>query len=146
MQTRLNKETEQVWTRLVTVTGVLMDRVEAALKDQGLPPLSWYDVLLEVERAGPSGIRPYEIKDRLLLPQYGTSRLLKRLTEAGYVETGLCDDDGRGQVISITESGRDVRRRMWPVYAGALRENVQSKLTADEAQTLTALLSRLDPV
>lgn len=145
MPTRLNKDTELVWTRMVSITGALVDRVEAALKEQGLPPLSWYDVLLEVERAGPDGIRPFEIKERLLLPQYGTSRLLKRLAEAGLVATSDCEADGRGQVVTLTDRGRDIRGRMWPVYAGALRENVEARLTPEEARQLSDLLSKLRP-
>lgn len=128
------------------VSGLLLDRIESALKKEGLPPLSWYDVLLEVERAGPGGIRPFEIKERLLLPQYGTSRLLKRLTETGYVTTSDCVEDGRGQVVTITPSGRDIRARMWPIYSATLRTDVQEKLTDAEAEQLAELLGKLRPI
>ncbi|RVU33883.1 MarR family transcriptional regulator [Hwanghaeella grinnelliae] len=145
MPKRLNKSAELVWTRMVSISGILVDRIEANLKDEGLPPLSWYDVLLEVERAGPGGIRPFEIKERLLLPQYGTSRLLKRLADAGYVTTADCVADGRGQIVTITPAGRDIRAQMWPVYANALRTDVQEKLTGEEAEQLAALLGKLRP-
>ena len=145
MPNRVSKNAELVWTRMVAVSGLLLDRIEAALKKEGLPPLSWYDVLLEVERAGPGGIRPFEIKERLLLPQYGASRLLKRLTEAGYVATADCVEDGRGQVVTITPSGRDIRARMWPIYSAALRTDVQEKLTDAEAEQLAELLGKLRP-
>lgn len=143
MPKRLNQNAEQVWTGLVRTSGLLLDRVESALKAEGLPPISWYDVLLEVERAGPRGIRPFEIKERLLLPQYGTSRLLKRLVDAGYVATADCREDGRGHIVTLTPSGRDIREKMWPVYAETLRRNVQMKLTAEEAQQLADLLAKL---
>lgn len=143
MPQTLSKQAERVWTRLVSTSGALVERVEAALKQAGLPPLPWYDVLLEVERAGPAGIRPFEIRDRLLLPQYGTSRLLKRLGEAGYIETADCPDDRRGQVVTITETGKAVREKMWPVYSAVLREGVQAKLSHAEADQLAALLAKL---
>ncbi len=128
---------------MVSTTGLLVGHVETALKHAGLPPLSWYDVLLEVERAAPDGIRPFEIKERLLLPQYGTSRLLKRLSEAGYVAAEDCEEDGRGQIVTITESGREIRHRIWPIYAEALHATIQTKLTDGEAEQLARLLAKL---
>ena len=143
MPKNVTKNAELVWTRLVSTSGLLVDHVESALKQNGLPPLTWYDMLLEIERAGPEGIRPFEIKDRLLLPQYSASRLLKRLADAGCIDTANCRDDGRGQIVTITARGKDIRRRMWPVYAAALRETVQDKLTDAEAEQLSGLLGKL---
>ena len=45
------------WTRLVRAQAAALGSVEGALKGAGLPPLAWYDVLLEVERM-PGGLRP----------------------------------------------------------------------------------------
>jgi DNA-binding MarR family transcriptional regulator len=135
-------ETIAVWTRLVTASRLMVDRVEAALKADGLPPLAWYDVLWELERAG-AGLRPFEVQERLLLPQYGTSRLLDRLVKAGLVERLACEEDGRGQVVQITEDGRTTRRRMWPVYAAELGAMVEAPLREGEAAALAASLGRL---
>lgn len=145
MRKKLDKNAELAWTRLVSISGALVDCVEDALKRENLPPLSWYDVLLEVERAGPAGLRPFEIKERLLLPQYGTSRLLKRLGEAGYVATADCADDGRGQVVTLTQAGKAIRAKMWPVYSDVLRDKVSAKLSPAEAEQLAGLLAKLRP-
>ena len=53
-----------------------IEAVEARLKAADLPPLGWYDVLLELEKAGEAGLRPFELQARLLLPQYGVSPTL----------------------------------------------------------------------
>src|SRR3712207_969513 len=76
--------------------------VEKALKAEGLPPLEWYGVLLELERAGP--LRPRDLQGRLLLAQYNLSRLLDRMAAAGTVEKQACAEDGRGQLVAITEA------------------------------------------
>ena len=62
-----------------------MSRVESALKAAGLPPLAWYEVLVELDRAGACGVRPFALEEALQLPQYGLSRLLARMEEAGLV-------------------------------------------------------------
>ena len=67
-----------------------MSRVESALKAAGLPPLAWYEVLVELERAGGCGLRPFALEEALLLPQYGLSRLLARMEAAGLVVRGSC--------------------------------------------------------
>jgi len=137
--------TVAAWTRLVSVSGALVARVEAALKAEGLPPLGWYDALLELERAGDAGLRPFALEARLLLPQYGTSRLLRRLQEAGYVARAPCREDARGHVVVITAEGKAVRARMWPVYAAALDGLIAARLDTGERERLAALLERLRP-
>lgn len=139
---KLDHSTVTAWTALVSASRVLIEKVEAGLKSEGHPPLAWYDALLEIEKAGADGLRPFEIKERLLLPQYGTSRLLDRLVKAGLLERAACADDARGQVIRITEKGRTVRRAMWPVYARVLSEEFESRLTAEDMAQLGSLLTR----
>lgn len=133
---------QAVWTRLVRAATAVQARIETALKAQGLPPLGWYDALWEVERAGTEGLRQFELQQRLLLPQYGLSRLLARIAEAGLIARAPCPVDGRGQILTITAEGRHVRAAMWPVYAAAMEEAVGGKLTEAEAVLLAGLLAR----
>lgn len=135
--------TVKAWARLLRAYGTASSTVERALKDAGLPPLAWYDVLLELERAGKDGMRPFELQDELLLPQYGISRLLNRIGTAGYSERHSCENDGRGQRLIITQAGKKIRRRMWSVYSEAIEQAVGSKLTSKEAETLSRLLKAL---
>ena len=127
--TQPKPETIAAWTSLVTANRVLLDDIESALKDAGLPLLSWYDALLELDKAGAEGIRPFELKQRLLLPQYGMSRLLDRMAKAGLVDRQDVEDDGRGQIIRLTQKGRNTRQSMWPVYAGVLIRSVEQQLS-----------------
>ena len=131
------------WARLLRAHETALSTVETALKEADLPPLSWYDVLLELERVGDEGIRPYELQDKLLLPQYGLSRLLTRIEKAGYLERLSSEEDGRGQLVFITPSGRSVRARMWSVYAPAIEGAVGKKLTCVQAKSLSNLLGKL---
>jgi len=132
-----------LWTRLMSASAEILAAVEAALKAKGLPPLGWYDALLEIEKAGADGVRPFELKERLLLPQSGMSRLLDRLAAASYVIRLDCPEDGRGYVVAITAEGRAVRRRMWPVYAETLVARVETRLSPEEADAVTRALDRL---
>ncbi len=143
--TSLSPETIAAWTSLISVSTAVLDRIETALKRAGLPPLSWYDALLEIEKAGPEGIRPFELKARLLLAQYSTSRLLDRIETAGLITRRACDGDGRGQLVVLSAAGEAMRRRMWPVYAGLLAELVEHRLDAEDRAQLAGLLAKLHP-
>jgi DNA-binding MarR family transcriptional regulator len=129
------------WQRLIRAHRAALAEAEQALKAEGLPPLEWYDVLLELERGGP--VRPRDLQDRLLLAQYNLSRLLDRMVLAGLVERRSCSSDRRGQWVAATKEGVKLRQRMWPVYARAIEAAVGAKLGAGEAGSLARLLGRI---
>jgi DNA-binding MarR family transcriptional regulator len=133
----------RAWTRLIRAQQAVLSAVEADLKSAGFPPLAWYDVLLELSRSPEDGLRPFALEQELLLAQYNLSRLLVRLEKARYVERRTCPDDGRGQIVAITASGRALVKRMWPLYRAAIARHVGTKLSEDEAARLAALLGKL---
>lgn len=129
------------WIGLVRAHNAALSRIEDALKAAAMPPLEWYDVLLELDRAG--ALRPRDLQARLLLAQYNLSRLLDRMVGAGLVTRTPCADDKRGYLIELTAEGRAMRARIWPVYAAAIEEAVGERLSEDEAAALADLLGRL---
>lgn len=136
-------ETVAAWTALMRAQRRALGVIEAALKAAGLPALAVYDALLEIERAGEEGLRPFQLEPRLLLPQYGLSRLLDRLAADGLVRRRPAPKDRRGHVVVISPQGRALRARMWPVYARALERAFGCRLDPGEAATLAKLLRRV---
>lgn len=108
-----------------------------------MPALAWYDVLLELERSGGNGLRPFELERAMLLEQYNLSRLLARIESAGFIERQACDGDGRGQIIKITDDGRKQRRKMWPIYALAIESAIGTKLAETEISQFDEILRQL---
>ena len=133
--------TVTAWARLVRAQRCTLVAVERALKDAGMPPLEWYDVLIELERGGP--LRPRDLQARLLLAQSNLSRLLDRMETAGAVSRSNCSEDARGQLVCVTAGGKALRRRMWPVYAEAIERVLGERLSSAEATRLGDLLGKL---
>ena len=131
------------WIALIRAQQVALLKIERAFRDAKLPPHAWYDALWELDRAGTAGLRPFEIERRMLIAQSNISRLIDRLVEQGYVARQPCEEDGRGQKIVITAAGRDLRKRMWPVYARAISEAVGHRVSEREATILASLLTKL---
>lgn len=133
----------RAWSQLIRAHQAAVTHVQGAMKAAKLPSLGSYDVLLELERAGEQGLRPMALERELAMPQYALSRLLARLEEMGLVERRDCPKDRRGQMVLLTEAGRDMRRRMWSVYAPALHEAIGQRLSTAESEGLAELLGRL---
>jgi DNA-binding MarR family transcriptional regulator len=131
------------WIALNRAQQAALLKIERAFRDAKLPPHAWYDILWELDRAGESGLRPFELEGRMLIAQSNISRLIDRLVEQGYVERQPCADDGRGQNVVITPAGRALRKRMWPVYSRAISEAVGVHFAGREAANVTRLLTRL---
>lgn len=132
-----------VWVRLLRTEQRVQKAVERRLKQASLPPLLWYDVLLELERAGTAGLRQREIQKHTLLERYNVSRLVDRLSAEGLADRKPADDDARGAVVVITSAGRNMRKAMWPVYRQAVEDAVATKLSDEELDTLARLLERI---
>ena len=132
----------RVWARLIKAQRIALAAIQRALKASDLPPLEWYDVLLELERAGDRGLRPFELEREMLLAQYNLSRLIERMAKAGCVARRACAEDGRGHVLAITAEGKELRRRMWLVYGPAIARAIGDHLSPEEATALDAALGR----
>jgi len=143
MATVPSKQVETAWVLLIRAQQVLLAQVETALKNAALPPLSWYDVLLELSRDPDSGLRQFEIGERVLLNKHNLSRLIDRLESDGLVKRKACDIDGRGNTVKITKKGMQLKQEMWPVYAKAIQELIAEPLTATQVRSLTDVMSTL---
>ncbi|MEP3048592.1 MAG: MarR family winged helix-turn-helix transcriptional regulator [Roseibium sp.] len=133
------------WVRLQKASTAVLDRVEAKLKADGYPPLSWYDVLLELRRADQKTLRPVEIEKRILLAQYNVSRLIDRLVAASFAEKLKAPNDGRGVVVRLTSQGEELLSRMWPAYEAAVKQEFSEKMTDADADDLMRVLGKVLP-
>ncbi len=143
MAKQLPEETVTAWARLIRAQRVLLEQVEADLKAAELPPLAWYDVLLEVNRPAGGRIRQYEIGEKVLLSKYNVTRLIDRLEAEKLVRRMICEEDGRGSVVEITPAGKALLRRMWPVYARAIERHFARRLTETDTGKLAELMAKL---
>lgn len=143
MEKNRPKKAEIAWVLLLRSQQVLIDIVETKLKNAGFPPLSWYDLLLELDREPGRGLRQYEIGERVLLNKHNLSRLIDRLEKQALVQRVACDTDGRGNVIKITEKGVQMRKAMWPIYEQAIQEVIANPLTIKQIDSLTEIMDTL---
>ena len=142
----MNRKDETVfaaWVGMIRSCQSLTTRVEESLKRADLPPLSWYDVLLEINREKDKRLRLQEIGERVLLAKNNVTRLVDRLEKDALVTRKKCADDGRGVFAYITPKGSALIDTMWSVYREAVRDLFASRLTTAELAQLISIQAKL---
>lgn len=88
-----------------------------------------YDLLLMIRSAAPSGIRITELCDLMQMKQTAVTELVKRTEEAGLLERGASDEDGRVWLLTVTPEGE---RRLMHAFAGLRADRAQLAEAFDE--------------
>jgi DNA-binding MarR family transcriptional regulator len=143
MSKDFSKIEQNAWVSWLRSSHHVMDCVEGALKDAGFPPLSWYDVLLELDLSKDGKLRFSELGERMLLKKFNVTRLIDRMEKQGFVEREVCDSDARGAYAVITAEGKKLRRAMWPFYRDAVREHFLKNMNEKEIVTLASILETI---
>ncbi|KZK80844.1 MarR family protein [Pseudovibrio sp. Ad46] len=138
----VSKESVSLWIALNRVQKTIYTDIESAFKAERFPPLSWYDILWELENA-PDGLRQFELEQRVLFQQANLSRVIQSLTKAQLVESKPALKDKRGKTLFITSKGKDLRAQMWQTYERMLEEKLDTKISKEGATQLVAALKAL---
>jgi DNA-binding MarR family transcriptional regulator len=107
-------------------------------------PLAWFDVLLQLRKSADGRLRMNEIADAIVHSTGGTTRLIDRLEEAGLVERQNCPSDRRAIHVAITMRGNEKLDQALDVHLVYLDENLATRLTRSERETLADLLTKLN--
>ena len=120
---KINEEQLRTWRAFLNAHSSMLRRISRDLEQAGLPPLTWYDVLAALRDAPEGQLRQVEIAERVLLSHSGLSRLIDRIEDQGLVERRQCESDRRAFFVALTDQGREMLDRMWPVYARGIAED-----------------------
>ena len=131
------------WRALLLAQNAVLKAIEADLAAAGQIPLTWYDVLLELNAAPQRRLRIQQLAGRVVLSRTRVSRLVDELVTAGLVERLPDPADGRASLASITRQGRAALRKAAPVYLAGIERYFTRHLGRREKQTLTAALGRV---
>src|SRR6266571_6058319 len=132
----------EAWRGLLVAHSRLVPTVEADLRAAGQVPLSWYDVLLELNAAPGRRLRMTELGQRAVLSRTRVSRVVDELAAAGLAERQPDEADGRSSFAALTPAGKNALRRAWPVYREAIRRRLGAHLTAQQCRQLARLLEK----
>jgi DNA-binding MarR family transcriptional regulator len=135
--------------RVAAWRGVLLARdrvvraIEQDLTEAGEVPLSWYDVLLELNTAPGRCLRMQDLSRRVVLSRSRVSRLVDDLEREGLVGRSPDPDDRRATLACLTPAGRAALRRAAPVYLRGIERYFAAHLDERERATIADALQRV---
>ena len=131
------------WRSLITthvaLANALGEHLEAAT---GLKP-EWYEVLLHLYESDGGRLRMHELAERRLLSRSSATRLIDRMSAAGLVERGVCEDDRRGTWVALTDVGVAEFKVAGRIHLQDIERHFSRHISYDEARELVELMERL---
>jgi DNA-binding MarR family transcriptional regulator len=131
------------WRAVLLTQDRVVRAIERDLADAGRIPLSWYDVLLELNAAPRRCLRMQELSERVVLSRSRVSRLVDDLEAQGLVERTPDPDDGRATLARLTSAGRSALRQAAPVYLRGIERYFTAHLDERERATIAEALQRV---
>lgn len=131
------------WGALLKVHAALVPRFDRELQEAHGLPLTWYDVLLELNSAPQRRLTMGELGAVAAVSRTRVSRVVDELVRAGLVSREPNPDDGRSAFAALTPAGRIALRKAAPTYVAAVRREFADHLTAQEAEVLARALRKV---
>jgi DNA-binding MarR family transcriptional regulator len=140
--THIDEDSLAAWRAFLTAHALVTRRISRNLHEAGLPDLSWYDLLWAIYRRPERRLRVNQLAREVVLSPTATSRFIDRVEAAGHVRREPDPADRRALQIVITDSGVELLRRMWPVYARGIDEYFVAEV-GRSAGRVRAVLERM---
>lgn len=129
------------WSALLRAHASLVPAIDRELRRSTGLPLSWYDVLLELDAAPQRRLRMQELGERAVISRTRASRVVDELVAAGYVRREPNPEDKRSSFAAMTDDGRRAFRRAAPRYLDAIRRQFSGRLAPDQLRAVREALT-----
>ncbi|MEV0248468.1 MarR family winged helix-turn-helix transcriptional regulator [Nocardia sp. NPDC050712] len=136
-----HRRADRAWSALLRVHAHLVPQIDTDLQRAAGLPLAWYDVLLELDGAGP--LRMTDLGNRVVLSRTRVSRLVTEMQDAGLVARRPNPEDARSAFVDCTDTGRQHLRRAAPHYRDSIATHLAARLDATELDALATILTKL---
>lgn len=131
------------WVNLLQAHGVLGAALSARLETAAGLSLAEHELLLRLASSPEGQLKMLELADLLLVSKSGVTRLVDRMSQAGWVTRETCATDRRVVYAAITSEGRALAKRSGPLFAEAVEEVFSSYLDETDVADLRRVLRKL---
>jgi DNA-binding MarR family transcriptional regulator len=133
----------ELWEVLSRAHGTMTAAIEKDMQPDAGMPLAWYEVLLHLSRT-PQGLMRYQDLAKVAgITDSGASRRLEQMVSAGLIDRKSCPTDRRGVYAHMTPAGQAGFEKAHAIFLRSLDRNLTSHLEPDDADAISAALSRL---
>ena len=139
----MTADLSDTWGALLKVHAALVPRFDRALQEAHGLPLTWYDVLLELNSAPERRMTMGQLGEVAAVSRTRVSRVVDELVHAGLVAREPNPHDGRSAFAAVTPAGRAALRRAAPTYVATVQREFADHLTARETEVLAGALRKV---
>lgn len=129
------------WRLFLSTHAFLANKIDEELKDAGLIPYDWHDVLMALHEAPGNRLRMSDLAEATLLSNSGVSRRVERLEKEGYLQREQSPTDGRSTYAILTAKGMRALNDAWPVYRAGIEKYFTSSLSRTQAEVLSKVFN-----
>lgn len=137
----MNNKQPDLWFSFVKAHKLIIRKIEAKLAEAKLPVYAWYDILWGLESGVNGTRRMHELADVVVIERYNLTRMIDRLEKEQLVIRTRSDDDRRAAFATITEKGKALRKEMWIIYQGVIKDYFINQFSEDEITRFTQALN-----
>ncbi|WP_433306720.1 MarR family winged helix-turn-helix transcriptional regulator [Actinoplanes sp. CA-030573] len=131
------------WAALLRVHAALVPLLDRELQAACGLPLTWYDVLLELNEAPGRRLSMGELGQVAVVSRTRVSRVVDHLAAEGLVTRESNPQDRRSAYAVLTEAGRARLRAAAPTYLAGIRRHFTERMTAAESRTVAKALEKV---
>ncbi|HYN97590.1 MAG TPA: helix-turn-helix domain-containing protein [Pilimelia sp.] len=131
------------WAGLLKVHAALVPLLDRELQATHGLPLTWYDVLLELNAAPGRRLTMGQLGAVAVVSRTRVSRVVDELVRAGLVTREPNPRDARSAHAAITDAGRRRLRAAAPTYLAGIERLYSSHLKPAERATIATALGRV---
>jgi DNA-binding MarR family transcriptional regulator len=139
----MSTDPAETWGALLKVHASLVPRLDRELQESHGLPLTWYDVLLELNGAPDRRLTMGQLGAVAAVSRTRVSRVVDELVRAGLVARQPNPADGRSAFAALTPAGRAALRKAAPTYVAAVQREFADHLTATEREVLAGALRKV---
>lgn len=143
MANGLDDQRLAAWRAFLIAHATVVDRLDRELQEEQGLALSWYEVLLHLNRAPDHRLRLSELADCLVLSRSGLTRLVDRMVAAGLIERATCRTDRRGAFAVLTPDGLSRLRKAAPTHLRGVEQHFTGLLADEELSAIRTGLAKV---
>jgi DNA-binding MarR family transcriptional regulator len=130
-------------TELIRLEIALWDRVNARLLEAHELPLAFFEPLHLISRAREDSMRVGDLARGLRITVGGTSKLVDRVAEAGFIAREPDPDDRRASRVALTTAGKRKLNAASKTYEAEVARILDGGLRPKEQHEMSSYVSRL---
>ncbi len=128
--------------RIKTVSEEIQDSILDVLQQTYHLSEGKFCALIVLHQRGGDGMAPSELAEKVGVTRATISNMLQRMERDGLVDIRPAEQDGRGKIVNLTQTGCDFMEEILPPHYLRVSK-LMEKLTEDEQKKLIMLLEKL---